>query len=144
MLRRVNQAKLQSFRTTPQYMYGYEVPKNYRRAVELDERNGNTKWQDSTALEMGQLDEYDTFLDLGDSRNPETKPPEGHKKIGVHLIFAMKHDGCHKTTCVANGHLTDTPLESAYSGVVSLRGLRLVLFIAELNGLDTWVTNPMR
>jgi hypothetical protein len=29
MLRRVNQAKLRSFRTTPQYMYGYEVPKNY-------------------------------------------------------------------------------------------------------------------
>ena len=141
MLRRVNQAKLRSFRTSPQYMYGYEVPKNYRRAIELDERNGNTKWQDSTALEMAQLDEYDTFLDLGDSRNPETKPPEGHKKIGVHLIFAIKHDGRHKTRCVANGHLTDTPVESVYSGVVSLRGLRLVLFLAELNGLDTWATD---
>ena len=137
MLRRVNQAKLQSFRTTPQYKYGYEIPKKYRCAVKLDERNGNTKWQDATALEMGQLDEYDTFEDFGDPSNPGTKPPEGHKKIGVHLIFAIKHDSRHKTRCITNGHLMDTPLESVYSGVVSLRGLRLVLFLAELNGLDT-------
>ena len=43
----------------------YEIPHNYPHAVELDERNGNTKWQDFTALEMEQLDEYSTFKDLG-------------------------------------------------------------------------------
>ena len=42
---------------------------------------------------------------------------------------------------VADGHLTDVPLESVYSGVVSLRGLRIVLFLAELNGLDTCATD---
>ena len=41
---------------------------------------------------------------------------------------------------VADGHLTDIQLESVYSGVVSLRGLRIVLFLAELNGLDTCAT----
>ena len=41
---------------------------------------------------------------------------------------------------VADGHLTDVPLESVYSGVVSLRGLRIVLFLAELNVLDTCAT----
>ena len=30
------------------------------------------------------------------------------------------------------------PLESVYSGIVSLRGLRLVIFLAEINGLETW------
>ncbi len=44
----------------PRYKYGYEVPRNYNHAVELDKRNGNTKWQDSTALEMSQLHEYKT------------------------------------------------------------------------------------
>jgi hypothetical protein len=39
---------------------------------------------------------------------------------------------------VADGHLTDIPLESVYSGVVSLRGLQTLLFIAELNDLQTW------
>jgi hypothetical protein len=42
---------------------------------------------------------------------------------------------------VADGHLMDIPLESVYSGVVSLRGLRIVTFLAELNGLDLWATD---
>jgi hypothetical protein len=36
---------------------------------------------------------------------------------------------------------TDLPLESVYSGVVTLRGLRLVVFLAELNGLELWTTD---
>jgi hypothetical protein len=35
----------------------------------------------------------------------------------------------------------DIPLESVYSGVVSLRGLRIITFLAELNGLDLWETD---
>ena len=65
MLRLVKQARLRSFRTAPKYMYGFQIPKNYTEAVELDVRNGNTKWQDSTALEMSQLKDYETFIDKG-------------------------------------------------------------------------------
>ena len=39
---------------------------------------------------------------------------------------------------VAGGHLTETPVDSVYSGVVSLRSLRLVIFLAELNKLELW------
>jgi Reverse transcriptase (RNA-dependent DNA polymerase) len=39
---------------------------------------------------------------------------------------------------VADGHLTNIPLESVYSGVVRLRGFRIVLFLAELNHLEIW------
>ena len=53
----------------------------------------------------------------------------------------MKHDGRHKARLVADGHLTDAPLTSVYSGVVSLRGIRLITFIAELNGMETWATD---
>jgi hypothetical protein len=42
---------------------------------------------------------------------------------------------------VADGHLTDVPLDNVCSGVVSLHGLRTLVFLAELNGLDTWTTN---
>jgi hypothetical protein len=73
--------------------YGFEVPKDYQHAVCLDEKAGSTKWQDSTKLEMTQLNDYDTFnKDYGHSG----KPPNGYKKIRVHLIFAVKHDGRHK------------------------------------------------
>ena len=42
---------------------------------------------------------------------------------------------------VADGHLTDIPVDNVYSGVVSLRGLRIMLFLAELNQLETWATD---
>ena len=52
------------------------------------------------------------------------------------MVYDVKHDGQHKSRLVAGGHLTDTPIESVYSGVVSLRSLRVVIFLAELNGLE--------
>jgi hypothetical protein len=136
LFRMANQAKLRSFRTAPKYKYGYEIPRDYAHALVLDRRNGNTKWADATSLEMGQLFEYQTFLDRG-----KNVIPPGHKKIRVHLVFDVKHDGRHKARLVADGHLTDVPVDSVYSGVVSLRGIRLVLFIAELNELQTWATD---
>jgi hypothetical protein len=42
---------------------------------------------------------------------------------------------------VADGHLTDIPLDSVYSGVVSLQGFRLILFLVELNKLQLWATD---
>ena len=39
---------------------------------------------------------------------------------------------------MANGHLTPEPAENIYSGVVSLRNLRLVIFLGKLNNLDIW------
>ena len=64
--------------------------------------------------------------------------PNGYQKIRVHLIFAVKHDGRHKARLVAGGHLTPDPIESIYSGVVSIRSLRLVIFLAKLNNLEVW------
>jgi len=139
LLRMANQAKLRSFRTAPRFKYGFEIPKDYDHALFLDKRNGNTKWQDANKLEFDQLDEYETFEDMGPSES--TKAPDGYKKIRVHLVFDVKHDGRHKVRCVADGHLTDIPLDSVYSGVVSLRGLRIMLFLAELNLLDVWATD---
>ena len=37
--------------------------------------------------------------------------------------------------------MTGTPVESVYSSVVSLKGLRLVVFLAELNDLEIWCTD---
>ena len=139
LLRQVNQAKLRSYRTAPRYKYGYEIPRNgdYKHAVDLDKAAKNTKWQDSTRLELDQIDSYQAFQDLG----KDAPAPIDYKKIRVHLVFDVKHDGRHKARLVADGHLTDTPVESVYSGVVSLRGIRLMIFLAELNGMETWATD---
>ena len=86
---------------------------------------------------MSQLHEYKTFKELGKGGNP----PNGYHKICVHLVFDVKHDGCHKSRLVANGHLTEVPLDSVYSGVISLCGIQLLVFLAELNDLDLWTTD---
>ena len=39
---------------------------------------------------------------------------------------------------MADGHLTPEPVENIYSGVVSLRNLRLVIFLWKLNNLNIW------
>ena len=131
----VNQAKLRSYRTATRIKYGYEVPRTYEDAVRLDHRNGNTKWQDAVKTELDSINSYNTFVDHG------TTAPAGYSKIRVHLVFDVKHDGRHKARLVADGHLTEVPLESVYSGVVSLRGIRILAFLAELNDLELWATD---
>jgi hypothetical protein len=126
-------------RNAPRYKFGYRIPRNNDEAMQIDLKNGNTLWQEATNLEMSQLAEYDTFRDLG--HKDTASPPPGYKKIRTHLNYDCKHDSRHKAWMVANGHLTDIPLESVDSGVVSLRGLRIITFLAELNGLDLWATD---
>jgi hypothetical protein len=67
-------------------------------------------------------------------------PPPGYKRIGVQIFYNVKHDGRHKARLVADGHLADIPLDSMYSGIVSLQGFRLILFLVELNGPQLWET----
>jgi hypothetical protein len=105
--------------------------------MRLDSKNGNSLWNVAVGLEITQLDEYESFADLGAG----APVPKDHKKITVHLVFAVKHDGRHKARLVAGGHLTPTPIASVYSGVVSLRALRIVTFLSELNDLNLWATD---
>ena len=139
LIRAANQAKLHSFRTKPVYMYGFQVPRNHEQAMELDAHNGNTMWRDAEVLELNQIDEYEVFINKGRGY----APGPGWKKIRVHFVYAVKHDGrpSHKARLVAGGHLTDTPVDSVYSSVVSLRGIRLLTFIAELNKCEVWATD---
>ena len=137
--RMLNKVKQTSYKHAPVYMYGHRVPRNHDEAMELDRLNKNNKWAKSEELEVSQLMEYSTFKSLG--HKSTTKPPDGYKRITLHMVYAVKHDGRFKSRAVAGGHLTDTPVESVYSGVVSLRGVRLVIFLAELNGLQVYQTD---
>ena len=93
MLRLLNQSKLRSYRTSPLYKNGFRLPRTPEEAIEIDKENGNTRWQESIALELSQIQEYKTFKDLGRG----TPGPPGYKRIKVHIIFDVKHDGRHKS-----------------------------------------------
>ena len=136
LLRLANQAKLQSYRCSPVYKFGVQVPRNHDQAMELDRLNGNTLWRDAEGRELGQIDEYEAFEDKGIGACPK-----GHKKIRVHMVYDVKPTLQRKARLVADGHLTETPIDGTYSSVVSLRGLKLVLFLAELNKMEAWCTD---
>jgi Reverse transcriptase (RNA-dependent DNA polymerase) len=67
--------------------------------------------------------------------------PTGYKRIQYQMIYDAKHDGHLKARLAAGGHLTDPNTESVYPGVVSLRGINLVIFLAKLNQLEIWAAD---
>ena len=131
MLYMVNQSKFQSYKTCKKYVHGIQIPQGYDHGVRLD------KWQSVTKLEMGQLHECNTFHD----KRIGTTPGKGFKKIQVHLVFVVKQDGRHKARLCVNGNLTVVLMDSVYSRVVSSKILRTVIYLAELNGLESWATD---
>ena len=137
LARMANQAKLHNHRLRPKYKYGVQVPRNHDEAVWIDNKNGNTSWQDAEKVELDQLREYETFRDLGKG----AAIPDGFKKIPCHMVCDFKANGRHKARFVGGGHRTDTPIGSIYSGVVSLPGIWIVTAIAELNDLQIWGTD---
>jgi hypothetical protein len=128
--RMLRQNKLKSFNQGPVYKFGVQVPRNKKEAWALDKENGNDLWDQAIKAELNQLDEYKTFDDRG-----HVRPGPEYQRINVHLLFDAKHDLRRKARMVAGGHLTKAPLQSIYSGVVSLRSIQIALLAAELNGL---------
>ena len=134
-----NQAKHRLFNNAPKFKYGFEVAsRDYKHAIWLYKRNGNSKWVEATQLEMAPLNNDSTLNDVGKYIS------DGFKKTRIHLVYDVKHNGWYKARLVADGHLTDIPLERVYSDVVSLCGIGLLTFTSELNGLDLWATDSYR
>ena len=46
-------------------MFGVKVPRNHDQAVQFDEDNGDTLWQDAEKKEIDQMFEYNVFDDRG-------------------------------------------------------------------------------
>ena len=143
LARAMMQSNLREVRRSSKYMFGYLLPKSYEEAFEFDIESNNTKWADATRDEMDCIKEQQVFTKRQREKwDPQHKrilnAPPKHQKIRVNLIFAMKYNGKHMARLVADGSLTPEPTENIYSGVVSLRHLRLVIFLGELNNLEQW------
>ena len=82
-------------------------------------------------LELRQLQDFKTYHSIG----KDARVPEGYQKIPVRMVFDVKQSLKRKARLVARGDKTVPPCNSVYSGVASLRSLRIVCFLAELNGL---------
>jgi hypothetical protein len=132
MNRLIRQSKLKSAKTATRIKFGVKVPRNYKEATAFDEANGNTLWTDSIKTEMSQIYEFETFESQGLGKRFLT----GHSNIKVWMIFDVKQSGRRKARLVCGGHLTPPSDDTYYSSVASLRSMRIVMFLAELNGLE--------
>ena len=92
-------------------------------------------------LSSWKLSSYLTMLPLMTDRGKGTPILEGYTKIPCHFIYDLKYDGRHKARFVAGGHRTDTPIDSVYSGVVSIPGIRIATMLAELHEMHLWSTD---
>ena len=141
MSRTLKKSKYRQAWASRKYKHGWEVPRDNTHALQLNIQNGNNKWKDAVDLEIEQIKEYQVFKDSERTvyeKGQITNAPKGYQKIRVHFVFDVKHCGKFKARLVADGHLTKEPNETVYSGVVSLRNLRLAMFLAELNNLQLW------
>ena len=98
----------------------------------LDKDNRNTFGGDAVHHELDQLFFFKTFHDLGTGGLPGKE----YKKIKIRFVFDVKADGRRKGRLVACGDMTPVPDKAVYSSVATLCSLRIVTFIAELNGLN--------
>ena len=133
LIRAVKQSRIHQVRASARYQHGFQVPKDFNDAIRLDKEKNNTHWQDAMDLELTQIHEYKVFKDTGKAQFHDGKAvtPDGFQKIRVHFVYAVKHDGKFKARLVADGHLTKEP-------VVSLRSLRMVVFLSQLNDFEIW------
>ena len=128
-------------RVTQRYEFGVKVPCDEKEALSFDEINKNTLWNDTIEVELNQVvNEYKTVHDLG-KYHGKGSAPRDHQQIRVHIIFDVKRDLRHKCCLVAGGHLTKPNRDTSYSSVASLRCIRYVTFIAELNDLELEVAD---
>jgi len=112
------------------HKYGIELPKTVAEALEIDRRTGTTLWRDAIEKEMRNNAPAFKF-------NDDDSVPVGYKHITCHMIFEIKMVGLvRKARYVAGGHLTDPPVDSVYSSVITRESVRILFTIAALNDLD--------
>jgi hypothetical protein len=115
----------------PVFQFGFQVPRNVKEAYDLDQRNGNTNWQDAMQEKKDTLLAYYTFYDEG-----HIKFLPGYKNIHVHFVFAVKHDSV-GISLIPTPQIASTPVLSPSLACESLLllgrstscCLRLVIFL---------------
>jgi hypothetical protein len=110
----------------PVFMWGIQVPRTTRQALEFDQENSNTFWQDSIRKEVTALTELECF----DFKDDDFKCADDYQKTTLTMIFSVKHDLRRKSRLVAGGHLIDALDLDIYSSTVKSISVKLLHVIS--------------
>ena len=80
---------------------------------------------------MDKIHEYKVFKDWG-----KRSPPQGYKRITVHMVFDVKYNDRKRARLVGGGHQTEATNDTPFSGIATLKYIRVCLLLAIYNNLD--------
>ena len=136
-------AKAKQKMNTVKINFEMNIPHENEETMMFDSDNGNKNWKDAELLELKQIYNFNTFEYLGPVN--EARIPPGHTKIQVHLIYDYKQCGIYKARMVDSGNRTGPNIYTYYSSVISLHSMHTVVFLYEMNNIDTCtgdISNP--
>ena len=104
----------------------FELPKMVKEAIAIDEKNGNTLWQD--AIQKGMESVKIAFQTIPKGK----KPPNGFQFVKCHTVFDIKmEDFCRNDCLVAGCYMTHTPDSITYSSLVTRETVYIALIMAK-------------
>ena len=86
----LKKSKSRQAKASRRYKHGWEVPRDYARALQLHVQNGNNKWRDAVDLEIEQIKEYQVFKDHGKAvyeNNKVINAPKEYRKLEYTLCL---------------------------------------------------------
>ena len=99
-------SKYRQVRASRKYKHGWEVPRDYTHAPQLDIHNGNNKWKEPIDLEIEKIKEYQVFTDVGNAYlqalmreklyivgGPEFEELQGHVVVMYKALYGTRSGG---------------------------------------------------
>ena len=106
LIRTLKKSKYRQARASRKYKHGWEVPRDYAHAPQLDMHNGNNKWKEAIDLEIEQIKEYQIFTDVGNAYlqaltreklyivgGPEFEELQGHVLVMYKALYGTRSGG---------------------------------------------------
>ena len=106
LIRTLKKSKYRQARASRKYKHGWEVPRDYAHAPQLDIHNGNNKWKEAIDLEIEQIKEYQVFTDVGNAYlqaltreqlyivgGPEFEELQGHVLTMYKALYGTRSGG---------------------------------------------------
>ena len=106
LIRTLKKSKYRQTRASRKYKHGWEVPRDYTHAPQLDIHNGNNEWKEAINLEIEQTKEYQVFTDVGNAYlqaltkeklyivgRPEFEELQGHVLVMYKALYGTRSGG---------------------------------------------------
>ena len=106
LVRTLKKSKYRQARASRKYKHGWEVPRDYAHALQLDIHNGNNKRKEAIDLEIEQIKEYQVFRDVGNEYlqapireklyivgGPEFEELQGHVLVMYKALYGTRSGG---------------------------------------------------